>query len=73
MGYYCYAIRLPKGIREMVAPDAEGNYTIYLNDRLSDEQRLKAYRHAVSHCEHGDFEKADAGLIESEAHKRLDK
>lgn len=51
----------------MVTPDAESGYTIYIDCRLSDSKKIEAYRHALKHC-HGDFERADVGAIEKNAH-----
>lgn len=64
---YVYEVKLPKGIKEMVSPDAEDGYTIYINRRLSDPDKLKAYRHALRHCIR-DFERSDVQEIESDAH-----
>lgn len=65
---YVYEVKLPKGIREMVSPDAEDGYTIYIDHRLSDPDKLKAYRHALRHC-HGDFSRANVQDIEKNAHR----
>ena len=64
---YVYEVKLPKGIKEMVSPDAEDGYTIYINRRLSDPDKMKAYRHALRHCMR-DFERSDVQEIESDAH-----
>ena len=64
---YVYEVKLPKGIKEMVSPDAEDGYTIYINRRLSDPDKMKAYRHALRHCIR-DFERSDVQEIESDAH-----
>lgn len=65
---YVYEVKLPKGIREMVSPDAEDGYTIYIDRRLSDPDKLKAYRHALRHCR-GDFSRASVQDIEKDAHR----
>lgn len=64
---YVYEVKLPKGIKEMVSPDAEDGYTIYINRRLSDPDKMKAYRHALRHCMR-DFERSDVQEIENDAH-----
>lgn len=66
---YTYLTTLPDGINEMVCPCADGNYTIYINDRLDLEHRQQAYRHAMRHIERNDFEKDNVGTIEAENHK----
>jgi len=64
---FTYIVPLPRGIREMVTPCADG-YTVYLDESLSQEGRLKAYLHALYHIEHDDFSKDDVQMIELEAH-----
>lgn len=66
---FVYHVKLPPGINEMVLP-CVGGYTIYLDSDLSDEGRLKAYRHALSHIDNCDFEKHDVQKIEHEAHRK---
>lgn len=64
---YVYTIRLPDGIKEAVLSCAEG-YTIYIDDRLDEEQRQKAFIHAMKHIERDDFHKDDVQEIEAEVH-----
>lgn len=66
---YVYEIDLPKGIREMVAPTADNSYTVYIDRKLSDNGKMKAYQHALLHC-YGDFERDDVQDIENDAHQR---
>lgn len=66
---YVYVVRLPGNIREMVVPCADDAYTIYISDRLDDEQRKEAYQHALLHIRNNDFEKFDVQEIEAEAHE----
>lgn len=68
---YVYLTRFPgNDIREAVMPCYDG-YTIYLDDRLTHEQQVKAYRHALWHIQNRDFEKTDVGKIENEAHREV--
>lgn len=68
---YVYLTRLPgNGIREVVLPCLDG-YTIYLDERLTHEQQVKAYHHALWHIRNRDFEKDDVGRIENEAHREV--
>lgn len=64
---FVYIVDLPDGIAEMVAP-CFGGFTIYLNARLSYQDRVRAYTHAMEHVERNDFEKEDVQKIEAEAH-----
>lgn len=52
----------------MVVSNEDGSYTILINARLSQDERLKAYRHALGHINEEDFEKPDIQSIEFQAH-----
>lgn len=64
---FIYYAELPKGIHEIVIPGCEG-YTIYIDKNLCQEEKMHAYRHALSHIKDGDFSKADVQKIELNAH-----
>jgi hypothetical protein len=64
---YVYIVDMPTTAAELVMP-CNGGYTIYLNARLSYQDRVKAYLHALGHVERNDFEKEDVQKIEMEAH-----
>lgn len=68
--YFVYMVPFPDGIREAVTPGYENDYTIYINENLPDEEKLKAYRHALHHCINNDFEKDNVQEIEEKAHKK---
>lgn len=68
--YFVYMVPFPDGIREAVTPGFENDYTIYINERLSDEEKLKAYWHALHHCTNGDFERENVQDIEAKAHEK---
>lgn len=65
---FVYIVDLPLTVAEMVTP-CTGGYTIYLNAKLTQEDRIKAYRHALRHVERNDWDKTDVQEIEYEAHK----
>lgn len=67
---FTYFVKLPEGIDEVVMPCLDG-YTIYIDESLCGEQRIKAYNHALHHINNHDFEKHDVQLIEAEAHNNL--
>ena len=48
-------IDLPHTVRGMTVLDAEGDYNVYLNARLSGDQQAIAFRHEVEHIKNGDF------------------
>lgn len=66
-GIYPYLLPdLP--VKEMVVPCSDG-YTVYIQDSLSHEDRLKALHHALRHIYEDDFEKTDVDQIEAAAHR----
>lgn len=58
--------------REMVVPNEDGSYTIFINEQLSPEARMDAYNHALHHINHNDFDKYDVQDIEATAHYQAD-
>ena len=52
---WIYYLKLPEGIKE-VTISCCGGYTVWIDERLSDEEKEKAYRHAMWHIEHGDLD-----------------
>ncbi len=62
---FVYLVDLPDGIHEMVTPCCDG-YTVYIDSKLTDAERTKAYLHALEHIKRSDFEKDDVQRIESE-------
>ncbi len=57
-------------VREVVVENEDGGHTVFIDDRLSEEGRRKAYTHAMKHIKEDDFGKhGDVGAIEREAHK----
>lgn len=67
---FTYFAELPDGVNEMVVPGYDG-YTIYIEERLSDEEQLKALDHALCHIYNKDFNKSDTCIIEKEAHNEF--
>ena len=67
MDVYVYLVELPDGINEAVTP-CLGGFTVYVDSRLTYEERLRAYQHAMQHILNNDFEKHDVQEIEAAAH-----
>ncbi len=65
---YVYLTSFPPKIHEMVAPCLDG-YTIYIDEKLDQSGRIKAYLHALNHIKRLDHERENVGLIEFFAHK----
>ena len=53
---------------EMVVPNEDGSYTIFINAALNYESQQAALKHAMSHIENDDFHKEDVQEIEYNAH-----
>ena len=51
---FVYLVKMPRGVHEFVCPCADG-YTIYLDESLTREELIKAYNHAISHIDNGEF------------------
>lgn len=54
----CIIIRiidLPARVPGVTVKDSEGDYNIYLNARLADEARVRAYWHEIDHIRRGHF------------------
>lgn len=56
-------------IPEQISKNCDDGYTIFLNARHSQEQRLKSYYHAIWHIKNGDFDGEDIQKIEMRAHE----
>lgn len=54
---------------EAVTENEDGSYTIFINNRLCEEKRLKSFWHAMNHIKNCDFEKEDVQEIELKAHQ----
>lgn len=67
-----YQVVFLNGMRtnEAVTENEDGSYTIFINDQLCEEKRLKSFRHALNHIENFDFEKGDVQKIELESHSK---
>lgn len=46
---------MPVKINGMTILDAEGNYNVYINSRLSCDDQRKAYQHEMRHIRRDDF------------------
>lgn len=55
--------------KEMVIPNEDGSYTIFINSRLNREQQVKSYYHAMKHITGEDFDKENVQEIEALAHE----
>lgn len=58
-------------IPEQLIKNNDDSYTIFLNARLSQESRLKSYRHALKHILGNDFDKDNVQEIEETTHDQV--
>lgn len=70
-GIICVLIPLGSDVKECVVPNPDNTFTVFLNEKISDECRLKAYLHALKHIMNNDFEKDDVQIIEHDAHSEV--
>lgn len=69
----CVIIRLvdlPETVHGMTIIDAEGDYNVYINAKISEDERVKAYRHEINHIRLGHFyDERPVAVKEAEAEK----
>ena len=53
--YIVREVELPYEVKGMVTPNPDCTYSIYINSKLSPDQKEKAIRHEVAHIENEDF------------------
>lgn len=44
--------------------DQDGNHNVYINNRLSYDGQIEAFKHELKHIKNGDFERFDVQQIE---------
>lgn len=66
---FIYYVNFPDDVKEMVMPCFDG-FTLYINERLPREAKIRAYNHAMRHIASGDFEKHNVNDIEISAHRK---
>lgn len=70
---FVHLINMPGSTNEAVTPNEDGSYSIFINARLSNDEQLKAYEHALKHIQKEDFSKDEVQLIEAQAHNATEK
>lgn len=63
-------VPLPRAIKGFTMPDENGDYNIYLNDKLSDQELCDVYDHEMAHINSGHFydDTKSVATKEREAH-----
>lgn len=68
---YIYFVNLPCNVNEMVVPCCDG-YTVYIDVKLSYDEKIEAYRHAIEHINNDDFH-SDLAVDHIEGKRNSDK
>lgn len=58
-------VPLPKGVRGATIPDENGDYNIYISERLDPDDRVKVFRHEIEHIRRLHFQ-SEAPVVEKE-------
>lgn len=48
-------VPMPSGVEGFTLPDENGDYNVYISDRLDEEQRREAFLHELEHIADGHF------------------
>lgn len=59
-------VPLPRGVRGCTVPDENGDYNIYIAERLDPEDRVKVFRHEVEHIKRLHFQRSEKSVAEKE-------
>ncbi len=62
-------IPLPPHVRAFTMPDAQGDYNVYINSCLSEEQQRSSLQHELRHIRRDDFFRRDGTVKELEAER----
>lgn len=63
-----WLINMDTKIKGFTSKNEDDSYSVFINSRLSYEQRMKAYAHELKHIENGDFDMFDVQEIEFASH-----
>ncbi len=61
---YVHLMDMPGNTKEAVTENPDSTYSVFINSRLSQEEQLKAFRHAVKHIDRNDFTNYNVQIIE---------
>ena len=62
----CRTVELPSRINAVTVIDESGDFNIYVNARLSADERLRAFRHELRHIRMRHFYKAEKNVADCE-------
>lgn len=58
-------IDMPTSVKGHTVNNSDDSYTIFINSRINQEQRILAYKHELDHIKQDDFKKSNVQSIES--------
>ena len=61
--YFVRLVDLPYSVKALVSENDDGTYSMYLNARYGDEQRINSYFHEMEHIERDDFNNGESIYI----------
>lgn len=64
-----WLINMDTKIKGFTSKNEDDSYSVFINSRLSYEQRMKAYAHELKHIQNGDFDMFNVQDIELLAHQ----
>lgn len=64
-------IALPMSVRAFTLPDEQGDYNVYINEKLSREQQYKSLSHEMAHIANGDFFRDESATEIEKSHRRI--
>ena len=59
-----YFLNMDTAVHEEVHLNTDGSFSIFINVRISHEQQMRAYHHAIKHIMENDFNKENVDDIE---------
>ena len=62
----CRTVDLPPRINAVTVIDENGDFNIYLNARLSEDERQRAFRHELRHIRMRHFYKTEKNITDCE-------
>ena len=63
-------VTMPVQVHGFTARDSNGDYNIYINDRIGILQQAETYKHELKHIDRDDFEKWEVQAVEADAHEK---
>lgn len=68
----CRAVDLPPRVNAVTVIDENGDFNVYVNSRLSEDERQKAFRHELRHIKMRHFYKIEKSITDCEREAKED-